>query len=91
MSDMESLNKQEINFLKEQIKDLKTRMDEGFDKLNAKLEILIEGYVKRDEMEKAVAALEKEIDGLQSNWTWLVRTIIGTIVVAAIGAVIAFK
>ena len=49
MSDMESLNKQEIGFLKEQINDLKREMTAGFAKLEAKLEILTEGYVRKDE------------------------------------------
>ena len=46
---MESLNKQEIGFLKEQINDLKHEMTAGFAKLEAKLEILTEGYLKKDE------------------------------------------
>ena len=48
---MESLNKQEIGFLKEKIDSLERRVDAGFANLNAKLEILIEGYVKKDEFQ----------------------------------------
>lgn len=46
---MESLNKQQIEFLKEKIDSLEKRVDAGFAQINAKLEILIEGYVKKEE------------------------------------------
>ena len=65
MSDMEYLNKQEIGFLKEQITDLqnqvadvKKEMDKGFSSVTARLEILIDGYVKRDELEMYVSREE---------------------------------
>lgn len=48
---MESLNKQQIEFLKEQITDLKHEMTAGFAKLEAKLEILTEGYLKKEEFQ----------------------------------------
>jgi hypothetical protein len=60
MSDMESLNKQEISFLKEQIERLERRVDAGFATITAKLEILIEGYVKKDEFTKHCDDAEKK-------------------------------
>lgn len=55
---MESLNKQEIGFLKEQITDLKNQMTAGFATINAKLELLSDGYVKKEELEKYVTEIE---------------------------------
>ena len=50
MSDMESLNKQEIGFLKEQF----NRLEKKIDGITAQLEVLIDGYVKRDELNSYV-------------------------------------
>lgn len=51
---MESLNQKDIANLKERLERLENKVDEGFSHLSAKLEILIDGYVKRDELDKYV-------------------------------------
>ena len=88
MSDMESLNKQEIGFLKEQIERLERRVDAGFATITAKLEILTEQYVKIEEVKEMIKPLANDIESLQSDRQWAVRIVLGTVITAILGTVI---
>ena len=87
---MESLNKQQIEFLKEQITDLKREMTAGFATINAKLELLNDGYVKKDEFHihcteaKETYATREEIKPIRQ----LVFGAAGLILVAVVTALI---
>lgn len=87
---MESLNKQQIEFLKEQITDLKREMTAGFAKLEAKLEILTDGYVKKEEFQNHCAEA-KEIYVTQAEFTPIKKVVYGAvslILTAVLGALI---
>jgi hypothetical protein len=91
----ETLNSQSIKYLKESISELKTSMADGFAQVHAKIDILNEHYVRRDELDRTIArvketyisTLEDKVSALQSNQTWLVRTV-GAIIIAAVLGII---
>lgn len=88
--EMESLNKQAIENLKEKIDSLERRMDAGFAHLTAKLEILIEGYVKKDEF-SAHCSEAKETYVTQSEYQPIKKIVYGAvslILTSVLGALI---
>ena len=85
---MESLNKVEIGFLKEQITDLKKSMTEGFATLHAKFDILNEQYIKRDEVKEMLRPVKDDLSSLKEDRKWAIRLILGVIITAALGLVL---
>ena len=51
---MESLNKQAIENLKERIERIEKKVDDGFSNLSAKFEILIEGFVRKEDLKEYI-------------------------------------
>jgi hypothetical protein len=91
MTDMESLNKQEIGFLKEQINRLEASMTLGFATINAKLELMTDNYVKREELRATIKPIKDDVEGLMDDRKWAVRIVFGVIITAILGVIITIK
>lgn len=78
---MESLNKQAIENLKERLERLEKKVDEGFSHISAKLEIMIEGYVKRPELEKHVEDDKETLKGFvtQAEFSPIKKLVYGAV------------
>lgn len=87
---MESLNKQQIEFLKEQITDLKREMTAGFALINAKLELMNDGYVKKEDFAthcsdaKDLYATKEEVKPIRT----VVYGAVGIVLVAVFSALV---
>ena len=84
----DQLNQKDIVYLKEAINELKTATTNGFANVNVRLDIMTETFIKREELYRELADRDKEIEALKDNQKWVVRTIIGVVLVALISLLI---
>ena len=84
----DQLNQKDIVYLKEAINELKTATTNGFANVNVRLDIMTETFIKREELYRELSDRDKEIEALKDNQKWVVRTIIGVVLVALISLLI---
>ena len=85
------LNQQAIGFLKESIEKLEKAMIEGFSTMHARLEIMAKDYVRREEMDRDLLTRDNQIKSLEDNQKWVVRSIIGIVIIALMGVIIVTR
>jgi hypothetical protein len=92
------LLKQDTEYLKKEVAELKKQTSDGFMAINLKLDIMAEKYVRREEVdreferveEKMARGLEeheKDLTKIEENIKWVVRSIIA-LFITALGAII---
>ena len=84
----DKLNQKDITHMQEAISELKTSVVTGFAAVNVRLDYMTEHFIKRDELDRELKELKEEITALQDNQKWVVRTIVGFVIVAILGLVI---
>lgn len=85
------LQQKDIDYLAKEVAELKQTMATGFALIHTKLEIFNENYVKRVELDTILKTRDERLDSMQNNVTWIVRTIIGSIVLGLISVVFMNK
>jgi len=84
----DKLNQKDIAHMQEAISELKATVVNGFSAVNVRLDFMTEHFIKRDELDRELKELKEEITALQDNQKWVVRTIVGFVIVAILGLVI---
>jgi len=84
----DKLNQKDIAHMKEAISELKATVVTGFAAVNVRLDFMTEHFIKRDELDRELKELKEEITALQDNQKWVVRTIVGFVILAILGLVI---
>jgi len=87
----DQLNQKDIQYLKESINELKVATTSGFAAVNVRLDFMAEHYIKREELDRELVDRDDEIKSLKDNQKWVVRTIIGFILVAGLSIIITTK
>jgi len=87
----DQLNQKDIVYLKEAINELKVAMTSGFSTVNVRLDFMVDHYIKREELDRELKDLKEEIKALENNQMWVVRTIVGFVIIAILGLVITTK
>jgi len=84
----DQLNQKDIVYLKEAINELKTATTNGFANVNIRLDIMTETFIKREELYRELADRDKDIVALQDNQKWVVRTVIGVVILALLSLIV---
>jgi hypothetical protein len=84
------LLKQDTEYLKKEVAELKKTTSDGFLAINLKLDIMAEKYVRREEIDRELERLDKDISSIEDNIKWVVRAIVG-LFITALGAIILIK
>jgi len=93
------LQQKDIDFVTKAVAKLENIVTGGFEKVNSRLDIMYDSFVKKEllddafnRLEKAGDAreirLQKEIDALKDTNKWLVRTVVGIIISAIVGSIL---
>lgn len=85
---MDQLNRQAIDNLKENFIKLEKSVFDGFAKVYEKLELMEEHYVRRTELDRALERRDERISELENNQKWVVRSIIGIVIIAIMSIVL---
>lgn len=84
----DQLNQKDIAHMKEAIGELKASVVTGFASVNARLDFMSEHFIRRDELDRELSDRDKEIASLQDNQKWVVRTIMGVVILALLSLVV---
>ena len=84
----DQLNQKDIVHMKESISEIKTSVINGFASVNVRLDFMAEHFIKREELYRELADRDKEITALQDNQKWVVRTVIGVVILSLLSLVV---
>lgn len=78
----------QIDNLTKQVDKLEKATVEGFTLLHSKLDTLGGTFTTKKELTDALVPRDERLESLESNQRWLVRSVIGMVVIALVGLII---
>jgi len=98
MNEINPLQQKDIDYLKIEVQDLKKSMNEGFNAVHLKLDVMSENFVRHPELQsfadlydEKLDNLKEEINDIQEDKKWIIRVVGVIIITAIIGLVITVK
>jgi hypothetical protein len=85
------LQQKDIENLQEKVQDINKIVNDGFSEMRSEFKVLRDNYVTTKQLTELLVFRDEKIDSLQDNQKWLVRTVLGFIIVGILTVIVTFK
>ena len=87
----DELQQKDIELLTANFTRLEKAMEAGFEKVNSRLDLMNDHFIRKDLYEERNSNLEKRVAGLEDSNKWLFRTVATLIISIIISGIILIK
>lgn len=91
MESANPLQQKDIDFLKQEVADLKRTSSDGFMAIHLKLDVMSENFARRDEIKLSFDIRDKQIEEIRDNIKWIARLIVGAVILALLSVIFTHK
>ena len=87
----DELHNKDIQTITVNLERLEKTMESGFDKVNNRLDIMNDHFIRKDFFDEKVANFTEDIAELKDTNKWLARTVGGIIIVAIVSGIMLVR